>query len=56
MIINYFKCLMYINKQCEFYCEKCDNLICVYCILLNEYLGYKVCDIMKVFNIKKEIL
>lgn len=54
--INYPKCPTHTNKQCELHCEKCDNPICVHCISSNEHLGHKACDIMKVFNIKKETL
>lgn len=54
--INYPKCPTHTNKQCELHCEKCDNPICAHCISSNEHLGHKACDIMKVFNIKKEIL
>lgn len=54
--INYPKCPTHTNKQCELHCEKCDIPICAHCTSSNEHLGHKACDIMKVFNIKKETL
>lgn len=32
-----FICFIYFKKVCEFYCERCENKICVFCVLFGEY-------------------
>lgn len=49
-------CKLYFNKMCYLYCKLCDVLICVLCIVFDEYKGYDFRVFEDIYKIKKECI
>ncbi|XP_062587376.1 uncharacterized protein LOC134249018 [Saccostrea cucullata] len=51
--LKFMKCYQHLNKECELYCEKCAQAICVQCVVKHQ--GHKLSKIEKVFVSRKEV-
>ena len=52
----YPKCSKHTIKHCELYCEHCTVPICVQCVSSNEHQSHKFVDLLRLMEIKKEVI
>ncbi|XP_056008366.1 uncharacterized protein LOC125680064 [Ostrea edulis] len=53
---KYPKCLKHVDKDCDFYCEKCDIPVCTTCIISNKHNGHDISDVLEKLDSKKQRL
>lgn len=42
----YFGCVFYDKELCVMYCNYCEFLVCFFCIITDQYLGYKLFKVL----------
>lgn len=50
---NYPSCPIHAKEQCKYFCEECDNPICVHCISTGIHQNHNLLDILNIFERKR---
>lgn len=50
---NYPSCPEHAKEECKYFCEQCDNPICVHCISSGNHRNHTLIDIINIFERKK---